>query len=141
MNHPLDKERVERAAEDVYAVSCRAIEPGLGMKMCKFKDLSTRDMKLHMDYARAAISAYLGETSGWQPIETAPKNKYALVFCPDAEDATRIMICGLLQFENDPDPPAWYELNCDARPNSLDVEPTHWQPLPSPPFNVNTGSD
>jgi hypothetical protein len=28
----------------------------------------------------------------WQPIKTAPKNEYVLVFCPDAEEITQIMI-------------------------------------------------
>lgn len=69
----------------------------------------------------------------WQPIETAPKNEYVLVFCPGAEEASQIMICGLLVFEGDPDPPDWYELNCDERPSPLDVDVTHWMPLPNPP--------
>lgn len=71
--------------------------------------------------------------SEWQPIETAPRNEYVLVFCPDASEWTQIMICGLLEFEGDPDPPDWYELNADARPDPLDVGPTHWMPLPERP--------
>lgn len=74
------------------------------------------------------------ETSGWQPIETAPKNEYILVFCPDAADYTQIMICGLLEFDGDPDSPVWYELNADTRPDPLDVEPTHWMALPQKPI-------
>lgn len=71
--------------------------------------------------------------SEWHPIKTAPINEYVLVFCPHAADFTRIMICGRLVFEGDPDPPDWYELNADTRPAPLDVEPTHWMPLPTPP--------
>lgn len=71
----------------------------------------------------------------WQPIESAPKNEYVLVFCPDAADHTQIMICGLLVFEGDPDPPDWYELNAETRPAPLDVAPTHWMPLPNRPEN------
>jgi len=69
----------------------------------------------------------------WQDIGTAPTNEYVLVFCPDAEESSRIMICGRLVFEGDPEPPEWYELNCDQRTGPLDVDPTHWMPLPSPP--------
>lgn len=69
----------------------------------------------------------------WRSIETAPKNEYVLVFCPDAAEYTQIMICGQLEGDGDPGGPDWYELNCDARPCPLDVEPTHWTPLPSAP--------
>lgn len=69
----------------------------------------------------------------WQPIITAPKNEYVLVFCPDAADHTQIMICGHLEAQGDPDGPDWYELNADTRPAPLDVDPTHWMPLPDAP--------
>jgi hypothetical protein len=73
------------------------------------------------------------EPGVWRTIEAAPNNEYVLVFCPDAEETTQIMICARLVADGDPDPPDWYELNCDIRPNPLDVEPTHWQPLPESP--------
>ena len=73
-------------------------------------------------------------TSEWRQINTAPKNEYVLVFCPDATEGSQIMICGHLVFVGDPDGPTWYELNCDARPYPLDVEPTHWMPLPNIPL-------
>lgn len=69
----------------------------------------------------------------WQPIETAPTNEYVLVYCPDAEEYSRILICARLVFEGDTDPPDWYEINCDVRPNPIDVDATHWMPLPTPP--------
>lgn len=71
--------------------------------------------------------------SDWQPISTAPLNEYVLVFCPDAEDGCRIMVCGKLMFEGDPDPPKWYEQNLSDSGHPLDVEPTRWMPLPAEP--------
>lgn len=71
--------------------------------------------------------------SNWQPIRTAPKNQYVLVYCPDAEESLRVLIAGLLEFEGDPDGPDWYEQNPDTRPDPLDVEPTHWMTLPDHP--------
>lgn len=71
--------------------------------------------------------------SEWKPIKSAPKNEYVLVFCPDAADYAKILICGLLEAEDDPSDPDWYEINCDARPYPLDVTPTHWMPLPKAP--------
>lgn len=68
--------------------------------------------------------------SDWQTIETAPDNDFVLVFCPDASEHTRIMICARYIFTDDPHAPDWCELSTDK---SIDVEPTHWMPLPSPP--------
>lgn len=54
-------EMVEKAARAVYAVSVKAIEPALGIPVCKFEDLPERDLNLHQDYARAAITAALAD--------------------------------------------------------------------------------
>lgn len=75
-------------------------------------------------------SGLVQDEAEWLDISTAPKNEYVLVFCPDAEESSR-MICGLLVFEGDPEPPDWYELN-GSKP--LDVEPSHWKPLPTSPI-------
>lgn len=69
----------------------------------------------------------------WRDIKSSPENEYVLVFCPDAAEYTQIMICGLLRSDDPGDSGDWYELNCDARPAPLDVEPTHWMPLPDTP--------
>lgn len=72
--------------------------------------------------------------SGWQDVETAPKDgTYILVFCPDAAEITRIMICAFEMTAHPDDAGDWYELNADTRPSPLDVEITHWMPLPEPP--------
>lgn len=69
--------------------------------------------------------------AGWRPIETAPRNEMVLAFFPDAD--VEIMIVALLVAVDDPqDTPAWYQQ--DVRLSApLDVEPTHWMPLPGPP--------
>ena len=86
------------------------------------------------DSAGTAQSFEVGEEQGaWLDIASAPTNEYVLVFCPDTAEPYQIMICGLLEFEGDPDPAEWYELNADTRPKPLDVTPTYWQPLPPPP--------
>lgn len=61
----------------------------------------------------------------WQPIETAPDNQDVLVYCPDASEEARIMICHF--FLGD-----WHEQNPSIGA-PLDVEPSHWMPLPSLP--------
>lgn len=70
--------------------------------------------------------------SAWQDIVTAPKNEYVLVFCPEASPYTQIMICGFLIADDPRDTGDWYELS-EERPSPLDVEPSHWMPIPEPP--------
>ncbi len=47
-----DRVAVARA---LYEVGRKAIEPTLGMRLCDFEQLEGRDLKLHLDYADAAI--------------------------------------------------------------------------------------
>lgn len=62
----------------------------------------------------------------WQPIADMPEAGVdVLVFCPDAN--TPVMICHHFG-DND----GWYEQNPNIGP-PLDVDPTHWMPLPEPP--------
>lgn len=96
-----------------------------------------REMWKAHDAARSALAAAKG--SDWQPIKTAPKNEYVLVYCPDAEESTQIMICGFLVCDDPADTPDWYELNC-SRSGPLDVEPTHWMPLPASPVRAPSES-
>lgn len=69
--------------------------------------------------------------SEWQPISTAPKNEMILGFFPDAD--TEIMIVGCLVTDHPDDSPDWYHQD-DRLGAPLDVEPTHWMPLPEPPL-------
>lgn len=68
----------------------------------------------------------------WQPIETAPKDTDVVAFFPDTRDGYNVMI--VHQFADDPG--AWYQQDADLCPDALDVEPTHWQPLPDPPASL-----
>ena len=66
--------------------------------------------------------------SGWQPIETAPKDEAVIVFLTDAAHGMTIEIAH--RSSNDPDGD-WYAATHDGPP--IDVRPTHWMPLPEPP--------
>lgn len=68
----VSEEMVRAATLAVYAVSAKAIEPGLGIKVCAFDELPERDKKLHEDYARAALEAALATM--WQDMDFAPKD-------------------------------------------------------------------
>ena len=71
--------------------------------------------------------------AGWQPIETVPKGRSVLCFSPDAREPC-VFIAELNDFINPNDASdvctdwtdTWLE-------DALDVEPTHWMPLPAPP--------
>lgn len=74
--------------------------------------------------------------SKWQPIETAPRNAVAcLIFCPDATEP-QIILAAYRRYQNSDDPTdfheGWYDFWDEDAPE-LDVEPTHWVPLPKPP--------
>lgn len=71
--------------------------------------------------------------SGWRDIATAPKDEDILVFSPDAR-APGIIVAALLTFVSADDPTDiiedWHDVWMET---NLDVEPTHWMPLPNPP--------
>lgn len=75
-------------------------------------------------YPKAAERAGDG---GWQPIETAPK------------DGTHILLLGVLKHDRvtigfyDDDGSSWWAYFHPRLPMGGDLNPTHWQPLPSPP--------
>ena len=62
------------------------------------------------------------DANGWQPIETAPKNKPVIGFSQiDDHNVTRILCW-------DEDDGGWF-----SQPGAYQYEPTHWRPLPVPP--------
>ena len=66
--------------------------------------------------------------TNWQPIETAPKDGYILVFGPDQMD--------IAAWEPHwPNGGAWLRMQTAEYDNdgALVKTPTHWQPLPEPP--------
>lgn len=67
--------------------------------------------------------------SEWRPISTHPRNEYIMGYFPDAAAEFQIMIVGFLVSDDPCDEGDWYEL-CQANSAPLDVEPSHWMPLP-----------
>jgi hypothetical protein len=72
------------------------------------------------------------KASGWQPIETAPKDlTEVLVYDADRDGVF------VAQYESNAQPPYWsydtHDLVFNARSGEL-MKPTHWMPLPSPPL-------
>lgn len=72
---------------------------------------------------QASLIVRIGDHEGWQPINTAPKNRPVQVWAADKEHHW-------LPFT------ACLEVDRWARPASRDglpFEPTHWRELPNPP--------
>lgn len=69
-----------------------------------------------------------------KPADTAPFNEDVLVFSPDSKDP--VMICHRCLFDGQTEADwdgDWHEQNVDMCPNPIDVEVTHWMPLPAAP--------
>jgi hypothetical protein len=79
-------------------------------------------------HAYAIADAMLSERqkggAGWRPIETAPYEKRVLVYC------TRWGVTEAFQYRE----AGWKSYGVGG---SYGCEPTHWQPLPSPPEPSN----
>lgn len=75
--------------------------------------------------------------SGWQPIETAPRNEPVLVHWDEAQGFNGSTETAVLSEWCDPDTGAIEEVcwgsTCELHPEWHDEDPTHWQPLPEPP--------
>ncbi len=113
-----------RAAAEVFC------ENGIHIALPQDGDLDDLERERY-DTLRVALNAALAHM--WRPVGEAETNTHVIVFCPDAAEHTQTMICARLEFEGDPNEPEWFELNCECRPNPIDVEPTHFMPLPAPP--------
>lgn len=72
----------------------------------------------------------------WQPIETAPKDGTdILVYQTDVSEPS-MTVCA---FDEDWSNDGWWTC-CDGKNADIPLrgpEPTHWQPLPSPPKDTN----
>lgn len=97
------------------------------------------------------VSAEL-RPNGWQPIETAPKNGCTLLLGYWNSHGNWLTLRGQWFSEEviyatweDPDLAAegWYEtpVEIDDTPNCFWTEPTHWQPLPSGPTQMDADVD
>lgn len=87
----------------------------------------------HFDTIRAALQSK--PVDGWQPIETAPKNKHVQLW--GESDKYTYPRVGFLRSE--PRVHSWY-LYCTLTGNEMLISsndifthPTHWQPLLQPP--------
>lgn len=70
--------------------------------------------------------------SGWQPINTVPRDRYVLLFTPEAPDWDGNMEVGRWFGDDE----AWACFWSPGGPNGgLEIEGnwTHWMPLPAPP--------
>lgn len=78
--------------------------------------------------------------SEWQKIETAPKDgSDILLFVPGCSEFCQPIVIGHWSMGIDGvqrDEDDWYETRPDGGP-CLDVPPTHWMPLPSPPHPLS----
>lgn len=59
----------------------------------------------------------------WRPIETAPRDRWILVWCPGSNVRDAAWFC------LPPGPGFWVESSKEKLP----VDPTHWMELPDPP--------
>lgn len=91
------------------------------------------------DCGLKAVEYVRVDLSGWQPIETAPKNRMLLVGFFNSLGKWRSMHAQYrddLPLHDDSDdelsPPGWYEGSLEAE-TLFPVRPTHWQTLPAPP--------
>ena len=78
------------------------------------------------------------ETSGWQPIETAPKgeDEEILVYCQHGYYVVTWIV------EDRHSSGWWYVHDNKHGPYALRGDgPTHWQPLPLPPAHQEKGGE
>jgi hypothetical protein len=68
----------------------------------------------------------------WQPIETAPKDRYILVTGPIGYRIDQVCWGGWLL----DDTHNWCDLNGARHPNAAI---THWMPMPEPPEDIGFG--
>ncbi len=69
--------------------------------------------------------------SAWQPIETAPRDMTRVLVAVEESALGRVFIAGWYPDPEMPDDGAWYENWGEGFP--VDVDVTHWMPLPEPP--------
>lgn len=110
------------------------------------------DRKKVDDAIENAIRQPLRESapsSGWQPIESAPKDGRTLLLGRRLSSEHWRTMRGQWfsketiesEWENDDCDAGWYETSVenDEIPNCWATEPTHWQPLPAPPGQLARG--
>jgi hypothetical protein len=106
---------------------------------------SNGDVSMHgkpyADYPKWAYDYLVSQIgiprNAWQPIETAPKDKYVLVFCESHGVCVSFYTQGI-DTESDVIRDGWFSPGRDNRDEMmvLDGPVTHWMPLPEPPESV-----
>ena len=73
--------------------------------------------------------------AGWQPIETAPKDRAVLLYCPDIG-----VVRGMWNScEHAKNPKPYWSIDREHLFGTRLVrlnQPTHWMPLPDPPITT-----
>jgi hypothetical protein len=97
------------------------------------------------DLVATVLQQELGAASGWQPIETAPRDStHVLLFRPSRDDPARQTVMEgwwSIPYEAAPREKGWWQtmggvmLSADVHLTSdgLALGATHWAPLPPPP--------
>ena len=74
------------------------------------------------------------EQNEWQPIETAPKEKYLLVISITSDHQPCVGYYGKSNIDL---PEDWFSDLLNMARTPLPYVPTHWMPLPKPPVDNN----
>ena len=125
-----DTKRLREFAEKAIEATARAIAD----HFCEDGDDGFRAcVKEHCACRKAAVAARDAyEAAMWRPIEEAPKNELVIAHFPEAREDSQVMICQFLICDDPQDRGDWYEQN-ENIPGPIDVDPTHFRPLPPPP--------
>lgn len=65
----------------------------------------------------------------WQPIGTAPKDAWVLVYAPDSDSEYNECVGVSMLYTT----PQGQEFWPSFREDRVEISPTHWMPLPEPP--------
>lgn len=71
----------------------------------------------------------------WQPIDTAPKDRWVLLYRPTAKSWAKVTIGAYNDQRHHKNPKPFWEIkmNIGGVLDSREWEPTHWMELPDPP--------
>jgi len=125
-----DVERVARAMHDPNTIK-RHWEPHDALARRPWNELTAADRSRFLSYARAAIAAM--PQAGWQPIETAPKDRQIILSRIFGGIIHQIDVGGWEVSPGRDDPGGYDPPFADWTSNYGIEEPTHWMPLPEPP--------
>ena len=135
MTQEHDAETVERMAAAMWRAETVAAGTPESVTLRRtpetFRDMHEASRAKWLKFARAALAAMPPrEVTGWQSIETAPKDGTILAVCMD--DYTQLVIWDQeIDYGEEGISQIWRSVLTDAF-----VIPTHWMPLPPAPEDV-----